>query len=413
MPEGPYRLDTGDRLRIFVYGQPNLSRLYVVDQAGKIAVPLIGNVRARGKTTNQLQAAIRSQLGAEYVKDPQVTVDIVQNRPFFILGEVKAGGQFPYVSGMTVETAVAIAGGYTERASERTFRITRRVNGFVEQIVAPSDFAAEARRYRLRLREVLLRTIEALRSTLGQGPRMRILHCLRAPVGGLFRHVLDLAEEQAAHGHDVGILAASTTEDRLTSAKFAAIAPKLRLGIARIPINRQPGLSDLAAVRAVRAHAATLDLDVLHGHGAKGGAYARFAARRLSARGHHVKSFYTPHGGSLNFKPGSLEQRILLMIEGGLESMTSGLIFESAYAARVYRSRVSAKGAPQRIIPNGLKPTDFTPAKPRPDATDILFVGELRSIKGVDVLLKALAGTQIRPPGHGDDRRLGPRCRTP
>lgn len=140
-PEGPYRLDTGDRLRIFVYGQPNLSRLYVVDQAGKIAVPLIGNVRARGKTTNQLQAEIRSQLGAEYVKDPQVTVDIVQNRPFFILGEVKAGGQFPYVSGMTVETAVAIAGGYTERASERTFRITRRVNGFVEQIVAPSDFA--------------------------------------------------------------------------------------------------------------------------------------------------------------------------------------------------------------------------------------------------------------------------------
>ena len=227
---------------------------------------------------------------------------------------------------------------------------------------------------------------------------MRILHCLRAPVGGLFRHVLDLAEEQAAHGHDVGILAASTAEDRLTSAKFAAIAPKLRLGIARIPINRQPGLSDLAAVRAVRAHAATLDLDVLHGHGAKGGAYARFAARRLSARGHHVKSFYTPHGGSLNFKPGSLEQRILLMIEGGLESMTSGLIFESAYAARVYRSRVSAKGAPQRIIPNGLKPTDFTLAKPRPDATDILFVGELRSIKGVDVLLKALAALKFDHP---------------
>ena len=101
---------------------------------------------------------------------------------------------------------------------------------------------------------------------------MRILRCLRAPVGGLFRHVLDLAEEQATHGHDVGLLAASTTEDRLTSAKFAAIAKKLRLGIARIPISRQPGLSDLAAVRAVRSHAATLDLDVLHGHGAKGGA---------------------------------------------------------------------------------------------------------------------------------------------
>ena len=112
----------------------------MIDQEGKIAVPLIGNVKARGKTTNQLQAAIRSRLGAEYVKDPQVTVDIMQNRPFFILGEVRAPGQFPYVSGMTVETAVAIAGGYTERASEKTFRITRHVNGSVEEIAAPSDF---------------------------------------------------------------------------------------------------------------------------------------------------------------------------------------------------------------------------------------------------------------------------------
>ena len=227
---------------------------------------------------------------------------------------------------------------------------------------------------------------------------MRILHCLRAPVGGLFRHVLDLAEEQATHGHDVGILAASTTEDRLTSAKFAAIAEKLRLGIARIPISRQPGLSDLAAVRAVRSHAATLDLDVLHGHGAKGGAYARLAALSLSARGSHVKSFYTPHGGSLNFKPGSLEQRFLLMIERGLESVTSGLIFESAYAARVYRSRVRSKGAPQRVIPNGLKRMDFTLADPRPDATEVLFVGELRKIKGVDILLNALAGLKLGHP---------------
>lgn len=138
-PDGPYRLDTGDRLRVFVYGQPNLSRLYIVDHEGRIDVPLIGNVKARGKTTNQLQAAIRARLGSEYVKDPQVTVDIQQNRPFFILGEVKTAGQFPYVSGMTVETAVAIAGGYTERASERTFRITRKMNGIVQQIEAPSD----------------------------------------------------------------------------------------------------------------------------------------------------------------------------------------------------------------------------------------------------------------------------------
>jgi len=225
---------------------------------------------------------------------------------------------------------------------------------------------------------------------------MRILHCLRAPVGGLFRHVLDLAEEQAKSGHDVGIIADSTAEDRLTTAKFSAIAPKLTLGIARIPISRQPGFGDLSAVRAVRAHAATLDRDVLHGHGAKGGAYARLAA--CSLPGHRVKSFYTPHGGSLNFKPGTLEQRLLLMIERGLDHVTSGLIFESAYAAAIYQSRVKANGAPQRVIPNGLKPGDFAPASPHADATDVLFVGEPRSVKGVDILLGALAKLKsIRP----------------
>jgi polysaccharide biosynthesis/export protein len=142
--DGPYLLDTGDRMRIFVYGQPNLSRLYIVDHDGKIAVPLIGEISARGKTTSELQGTIRARLGAEFVKDPQVTVDVQQNRPFFILGEVKNAGQFPYVSGMTVETAIAIAGGYTERASTRKYRITRRINGFVEQIEAPGDYVVKA-----------------------------------------------------------------------------------------------------------------------------------------------------------------------------------------------------------------------------------------------------------------------------
>jgi polysaccharide biosynthesis/export protein len=138
--DGPYLLDTGDRLRVFVYGQPNLSRSYTVDHDGKITVPLIGNVSARGLTTNDVEAGIRNQLGAEFVRDPQVTVDVQQNRPFFILGEVRNAGQYPYVSGMTVRTAVAIAGGFSDRASERMFRISRRNNGFVEEIDAPGDY---------------------------------------------------------------------------------------------------------------------------------------------------------------------------------------------------------------------------------------------------------------------------------
>jgi len=137
--DGPYRLDSGDRIRVFVYGQPSLSRLYIVDPDGKISVPLIGTVSARGKTTTQLQGLIRSRLGSEYVKDPQVSVDIQQNRPFFIFGEVRNAGQYPYVSSMTVETAVAIGGGYTERASNRSFRITRKIDGVVQEIEAPGD----------------------------------------------------------------------------------------------------------------------------------------------------------------------------------------------------------------------------------------------------------------------------------
>lgn len=139
---GPYLLDTGDRLRVFVYGQPNLSRAYTVDQEGRITVPLINAVRARGRTTREVEETIRRRLGSEFVRDPQVTVDILQNRPFFIYGEVRSGGQFPYVSGMTVETAIAIAGGYTERASTRSFRITR-YGGAGPQLDVPADFPVQ------------------------------------------------------------------------------------------------------------------------------------------------------------------------------------------------------------------------------------------------------------------------------
>lgn len=138
--DGPYLLDTGDRLRVFVFGQPNLSRIYPVDHAGNIVVPLIGKVRARGKTVYSLARSIRNRLGAQFVRDPQVTVDINQNRPFFIMGEVRNPGQFPYVNGMTVQQAVAIGGGYSERARRGLARITRRINGFVEVLDVPSDY---------------------------------------------------------------------------------------------------------------------------------------------------------------------------------------------------------------------------------------------------------------------------------
>jgi polysaccharide biosynthesis/export protein len=137
--DAPYMLDSGDRVRIFVYGQPNLSRIYTVDGGGFISMPLIGAVKTRAETTFDLERAITVQLGAKYVKDPKVSVEVANYRPFYILGEVRTSGQYPYVSGMTVQTAVAIAGGYSERASERKVVITRRVNGVIEKLRVASD----------------------------------------------------------------------------------------------------------------------------------------------------------------------------------------------------------------------------------------------------------------------------------
>ena len=125
----PYRLDSGDRLRVVVFGQENLSRTYTVDGGGFISMPLIGAVKSRGSTTFELEDRIASKLRSKYVKDPKVTVEVQNYRPFFILGEVRRPGQFPYVSGMTVQTAVAIAGGYTERARENKVKLTRGKNG--------------------------------------------------------------------------------------------------------------------------------------------------------------------------------------------------------------------------------------------------------------------------------------------
>lgn len=222
---------------------------------------------------------------------------------------------------------------------------------------------------------------------------LRILHVMRAPVGGLFRHVLDLAGEQSRRGHAVGIVADSTSADALTVQRLNGIAPALRLGLLLIPMSRQPGLGDLAAVRRVAKIARALDLDVLHGHGAKGGAYARLAKTWLSVRdGSQVKVFYTPHGGSLHYKPGTVAGSVFMVLERIMGRMTDGLIFESAYASDAYRRLVGASSTTaRRVIPNGLQPDDFIVRPAAEDAADFLFIGELRALKGVDVLLEALA----------------------
>lgn len=124
-----YRLASGDRLRIIVFGQDNLSNIYGVDAQGRVAMPLIGAVPCAGHTVRELERSIEGRLRQGYLREPRVSVEVDSYRPFFILGEVNNSGQFPYVVGMTAQTAVAIAGGFSPRAAQGLAEITRLVDG--------------------------------------------------------------------------------------------------------------------------------------------------------------------------------------------------------------------------------------------------------------------------------------------
>lgn len=127
----PYHLDSGDRVRVTVFEQDGLTNTYAVDKGGYFSMPLVGTVPARGKTTKQLETLLSQKLRDGFLRDPDITVEVDQYRPFFIMGEVGTGGQYTYVPGMTVQNAVAIAGGYSPRAEQKTVDVTRQVNGNV------------------------------------------------------------------------------------------------------------------------------------------------------------------------------------------------------------------------------------------------------------------------------------------
>jgi len=125
----PYQLASGDRLRIIVFGQDSLSNSFSVDGAGNISMPLIGLVRAHGLTTADLERVIEERLRNGYLREPRVAVEVEAFRPFFVLGEVTTAGQYPFISGMTVQNAIAVAGGFSPRAARDSVDITRVING--------------------------------------------------------------------------------------------------------------------------------------------------------------------------------------------------------------------------------------------------------------------------------------------
>jgi glycosyltransferase involved in cell wall biosynthesis len=221
--------------------------------------------------------------------------------------------------------------------------------------------------------------------------RLNIMHVLRAPVGGLFRHVGDLVRGQSARGHQVGLIASTGGGPRAEEG-LAQLSEHLALGLTRIAMPRHLGLGDATAVRQVAQRIAATAPNVVHGHGAKGAAYARLAA----VPAHAIRA-YTPHGGSLHYGHSPIGL-LYLTLERVLMPRTDLFLFESAYGRDTYKAKVGDPKALVRVVHNGIAPEEFAPITPEPDATDIVFVGELRALKGIDLLIDAI--TLLRQSGR-------------
>src|SRR5262245_33807327 len=226
--------------------------------------------------------------------------------------------------------------------------------------------------------------------TDGNGAPLNILHVLRAPVGGLFRHVTDLARGQAARGHRVGIVADSSTGGPQAEATLAALAKALTHGVIRVPMSRHIGIGDVFAVRHVSRRAQAVAADVIHGHGAKGGAYARLASPPSSPPNRTSIRAYTPHGGSLHYRWGSPTGLFYLTAERALVRRTDLFLFESAYGRDVFKAKIGEPTGLIWVVYNGVIDDEFQPVVVREGGTDLLFIGELRMLKGVDVLIAAI-----------------------
>ncbi len=231
----------------------------------------------------------------------------------------------------------------------------------------------------------------------GDQSPLRILHIFRTPIGGLFRHVMDVARGQIARGHAVGIICDSSTGGARAEAALEELRPLLALGLTRFPMSRNPGLSDIPALGAVRRLVRERRPDIFHGHGSKGGLFARLPAfydRNWPTR------IYTPHGGSFHFAGDAPRDRLYRLVEKTLSHKTSLFLMESAYIARRAEQDIGPIKRPVVIVHNGITEPEFEPIAPQADAKDILYLGEMRVLKGVDTLLHALARLS------GDGRRL-------
>jgi glycosyltransferase involved in cell wall biosynthesis len=223
---------------------------------------------------------------------------------------------------------------------------------------------------------------------------LRILHCFRSPIGGIFRHVRDLAIEQSKAGHAVGIICDSSTGGAHEEQLFETIMPHLTLGLTRIPIDRSISLRDVPVFWRSYKEIRSLRPDVLHGHGAKGGAMARLAGTALRVNRYRVSRLYSPHGGSLHFNPKRFAGWSVFRLEKIQEQATDALVFVCEFERNTYVTKVGRIGIRNEVIYNGVGEEDFVPVPEKPDAAHFLYVGMLRDLKGPDIFIDAFAKTE-------------------
>ncbi|WP_160005838.1 glycosyltransferase family 4 protein [Rhizobium sp. 18055] len=223
---------------------------------------------------------------------------------------------------------------------------------------------------------------------------LRIIHCFRSPVGGIFRHVRDLVIEHSKAGHEVGILCDSTTGGEHEDALFDDIRPYLALGLTRVPIRRSVSFSDIGVLWDAYKKIKSLRPDVLHGHGAKGGVLARLAGSALRVNRYCVARLYTAHGGSLHYSRSSLLGQFVLRMERLLEYLTDALVFICEYERDTYAKRIGHPRTQTRLIYNGISERDFELVPTRSDAVHFIYIGMLRDLKGPDLFVDAFAKTE-------------------
>lgn len=252
---------------------------------------------------------------------------------------------------------------------------------------------------------------------MAKSSSLRIVHCFRSPVGGIFRHVRDLADAQAAAGHLVGVVCDSTTGGAYEEALFDTMRETLALGVHRTPMQRHIGLGDAASAWRTYKIIKELQPDVLHGHGAKGGAYARLFGSLLRVSRSRVARLYSPHGGSLHYDERTATGKLFFALEWAMASFTDYLLFVSDYERQAYRRKVGEPRVPNMLVYNGLREPEFDPVASHEDAADLLYIGMMRDLKGPDIFIDALARAEARTErtisavmvGDGDDL---PRYRT-